>query len=414
MPTVTAVAGRARRAIVLALVILLSIPLAAPARSVTDEEIENARRELDRIQQERAEAEAAAAEAAARRAAALSNVDEAVLAYEEVSAQYRDLIYRTGLLRSRIDAYEIEVARLRGSVRDRAVEAYMFGRERTDVAMFISSEEAQNAILAREILAQAVVTEAGSVDALEAATAEMERLQEELRVDSERANDLRIEAEAIADRMYELLGIADQNVSVAQGEVSDADRRVGEAAAEVQQLEAERAEEIRRAEEERRRAEEARRRATEIARALQGPAAAGVSDDITPGFICPVAGPTGFADTWGAPRDGGTRAHTGTDMMGARGTPLVAVGGGTIAISYSRAGGNIVWLHADHGVSYFYAHLDGYPGGLASGQWVARGDVIGYMGDTGNPAPGAFHLHFGIYPGGAAPVNPYPTVARHC
>jgi murein DD-endopeptidase MepM/ murein hydrolase activator NlpD len=138
-----------------------------------------------------------------------------------------------------------------------------------------------------------------------------------------------------------------------------------------------------------------------------------VGPDVTPGFICPVAGPSAFTDTWGAPRSGG-RTHAGVDMMGARGTPLVAVGDGYIEMSYQNLGGNVVWLHADHGVSYFYAHLDSYPSWLANGQRVARGDVIGYMGDTGNPAPGAYHLHFSIYPGGIAPVNPTPTVARVC
>jgi murein DD-endopeptidase MepM/ murein hydrolase activator NlpD len=407
MTPVPASTPRVRALVVLALSLLLGVLAAPGAGSVTDEEIGDAQEELERIRQEREEAEQAAADAAARRAAALSNVDEAVLAYEEVNAQYRDLIYRTGVLRSRIDAYQIEVTRLRETVRDRAVDAYMFGRDRTDVGMFISSEEAQSAILAREVLAQAVISEAGSVDALEAATAEMERLREQLRTDTAEANDLRIEAEAIADRMYELLGVAEDHVAAAEADVAQADEEVQEAAAEVQQLEAERAEEIRRA-------EEARRRAEAIARALQGPAAQGVSDDITPGFLCPVAGPSAFTDTWGAPRSGGTRTHKGVDMMGARGTPLVAVGNGYITTSYGVLGGNIVWLHADHGVSYFYAHLDGYPGSLVSGQRVARGDVIGYMGDTGNPAPGAYHLHFGIYPGGASAVNPYPTVARHC
>jgi murein DD-endopeptidase MepM/ murein hydrolase activator NlpD len=65
-------------------------------------------------------------------------------------------------------------------------------------------------------------------------------------------------------------------------------------------------------------------------------------------------------------------------------------------------------------VNYFYAHLDSYPSGLVDGQRVTRGQVIGYMGDTGNPAPGAYHLHFGIYPGGITAVNPYPSVARVC
>ena len=66
----------------------------------------------------------------------------------------------------------------------------------------------------------------------------------------------------------------------------------------------------------------------------------------------------------------------------------MAVADGTIKQGSSGAGGNTVWLYADHGVSYFYAHLDSFAAGQWSGQWVARGTVIGYMGDTGNPAPG--------------------------
>jgi murein DD-endopeptidase MepM/ murein hydrolase activator NlpD len=134
---------------------------------------------------------------------------------------------------------------------------------------------------------------------------------------------------------------------------------------------------------------------------------------VTPGFICPIAGQTWFINTWHAPRPGG-RVHKGTDMFAGRGTPLVAVGDGTVRTSYDGLGGYIVWLYADHGVNYFYAHLDGYSAGLSTGQRVARGQVIGYVGDTGNPAPGAYHLHFGIYPGGIMAVNPYPTVVEVC
>jgi len=406
MPDVTDVRRLRRAATVLGLALVMALAAVPPARSSTEQELEDARRELEQAQQERARAEAELAEAAAERARALGNVQEAVEAYERVNGEYQDLVYRTGMLRSRIESYEIEVARLRESVRTRAVQAYMFGRQRDEVGLFVSSEEMQNAIIAREILAQAVVSEAGTMDALEAATAEMGRLRVELAADSERINDLRIEAEAIAGRMYELLEDAESEVAAAGGVVGAAQQQEAAARGDVQQLESELAAE-------RAAAEEARRRAEAIARSLQAPAAQGVSDDITPGFLCPVAGPSAFADTWGAPRSGG-RTHKGVDMMGPRGTPLVAVGSGYVTLSYGVLGGNIVWLHADHGVSYFYAHLDTYAAGLASGQRVERGQLLGTMGDTGNPAPGAYHLHFGIYPGGSSAVNPYPTVARHC
>ncbi len=407
--TITAVIAaqsRVRAFVALGLVTLVLVSIAPSASSVTEEELEQARLELERAQQEQAEAEAVRAQAAAERAQALTNVDEAVLAYEEVNAAYRDLVYRTGLLRSRIDEYEITVARLRDQVRDRAVEAYMFGRDRGDVTLFLSSERAQNAILAKEILAQAVVADAGAVSSFEAATAEMERLRAQLKLDGERVNDLRIEAEAIADRMYELLGVAEGVVGEADQQVSVAVQGVNEAVGEIQSLEAQRAAEIRAA-------EEARVQAEAIARAMASDRSKGVGPEITPGFICPVAGPSAFTDTWGAPRSGG-RSHAGVDMMGALGTPLVAVQSGYIKMSFQSLGGSVVWLYADHGVNYFYAHLDSYPQWLVEGQRVARGDVIGYMGDTGNPAPGAYHLHFSIYPGGIAPVNPTPTVARVC
>jgi murein DD-endopeptidase MepM/ murein hydrolase activator NlpD len=199
-------------------------------------------------------------------------------------------------------------------------------------------------------------------------------------------------AEAEAD-----LSTADGQVSVAEGNLVEA-RRVEE-------------QERRELEEERRRIEEERRRREEMARARAGPAG-GVGLDALPGFICPVAGRSSFVDSWGAPRSGG-RTHKGTDLMAARGTPLVAVADGVVEPGYGSLGGNTVWLHGDYGVSFFYAHLDAFAPGLSSGDRVTLGQEIGTVGDTGNPAPGAYHLHFGIYPGGVA-VNPYPAVRAVC
>jgi murein DD-endopeptidase MepM/ murein hydrolase activator NlpD len=125
-------------------------------------------------------------------------------------------------------------------------------------------------------------------------------------------------------------------------------------------------------------------------------------------IACPVAGASGFADTWGAPRSGGRR-HQGVDMMAATGVPLVAAESGRVNFKQTRLGGNSVWLYGNSGTSYFYAHLSGFEGSSRS---VARGEVIGYNGSTGN----AFtpHLHFEIRPGGGIAVNPYPSVRAAC
>lgn len=122
---------------------------------------------------------------------------------------------------------------------------------------------------------------------------------------------------------------------------------------------------------------------------------------------CPVAGDSVFSDSWGTARSGGRR-HQGVDMAAQRGTPIVAALAGFAEFKNTSAGGKSVWLTTVDGNKFFYAHLDGWEGVSRD---VAQGDVIGYVGSTGNA--GGPHLHFEVRPGGRA-VNPYPPTAAAC
>jgi peptidoglycan LD-endopeptidase LytH len=116
----------------------------------------------------------------------------------------------------------------------------------------------------------------------------------------------------------------------------------------------------------------------------------------------------------------GQRAHRALDIMAPRGTPVLAVDDGKVAKLFrSDAGGITVYQYdRDERFVYYYAHLDRYAKDLAEGQVVRRGQVLGYVGSTGNAPPDAPHLHFAIFRLGAdkrwwtgTAVNPYPYLA---
>jgi peptidoglycan LD-endopeptidase LytH len=145
-----------------------------------------------------------------------------------------------------------------------------------------------------------------------------------------------------------------------------------------------------------------------------------------PGFvgtlklIVPVAGvpPNKLIDTFADSRSEG-RVHDAIDIPAAQGTPVVAAADGQIVKLFQseRGGITIYQSSADKKLIYYYAHLQRYADGLSEGKFARQGEVIGYVGDTGNAGPGNYHLHFSIaivsdpkrYWEGTN-INPYPLL----
>ncbi|MYA39074.1 MAG: peptidoglycan DD-metalloendopeptidase family protein [Acidimicrobiia bacterium] len=130
--------------------------------------------------------------------------------------------------------------------------------------------------------------------------------------------------------------------------------------------------------------------------------------------VCPVQGPNTFVDTWGAPRSGG-RTHQGVDLLAERGTPVSAIHEGVLfRVDVGGLGGLYIWLRAPWGDEYYYAHLEDFAPGAVPGKWVSQGEVIGFVGTSGNSPDYIPHLHFEYHPGGGRAVNPYPLALQAC
>ena len=117
-------------------------------------------------------------------------------------------------------------------------------------------------------------------------------------------------------------------------------------------------------------------------------------------------------DSWGNPRDGGVRKHKGIDIFAPKGTALVAVSDGIVSyIGDQPKGGHCLWLTTEDGTSFYYAHLDRWAPGLYEGMEVRSGDLLGYVGNTGNAISTPPHLHFQVSDNDET-VNPYPILVR--
>lgn len=138
-------------------------------------------------------------------------------------------------------------------------------------------------------------------------------------------------------------------------------------------------------------------------------------------LIIPVEGvdPSRVRDSYTASRGG--RTHDAVDIMAPRGTPVIATDDGTIfKLRQNQAGGITIYqLDPEERFIYYYAHLDRYEAGLVEGMTIHQGDVLGFVGTTGNAPKDTPHLHFQVmlYRGrgqywGGEPINPHPFLTR--
>ena len=125
---------------------------------------------------------------------------------------------------------------------------------------------------------------------------------------------------------------------------------------------------------------------------------------------CPVPGAT-FVNDYGYVRPEDGHRHNGVDLFGPRGTAILAPVGGTVEQYPNPSGGLAVQLHGRDGNRYYFAHLDDY-GAVGT---VPGGEIIGYLGNTGDAKLTSPHLHFEIHPDeGATTINPFPSLVAAC
>jgi murein DD-endopeptidase MepM/ murein hydrolase activator NlpD len=147
-----------------------------------------------------------------------------------------------------------------------------------------------------------------------------------------------------------------------------------------------------------------------------------VTPKLTAGhYVFPVYGPSSYIDTFGAARADVTYHH-GDDIFGQLGQPLLAVADGTVfSVGWNKVGGNRLWLLDGQGNQFYYAHLSAFSTAAVNGARVKAGEVIGFMGKTGDAEGTPYHLHFEIHPvsflylgyDGAVDPTPYLDAWAH-
>lgn len=361
--------------------------------------------DLERAERERREAAERGRQLQQQLDALLSRIEALKVAREEQENEIERLERQIGDERTRADTARDRIAA-------RSNQAYRLGTSGDPLISIFGGATVDEVAERARVLNQLAVENRRQHEHATAASTRGAALREQLQV----ANDVLHErTDELAQRQDE----AERKVAAAQAQVEQLDQSIAD-------------EEQRRAAAERRRAEReaAERAARQSAAASEadegsedggsgsgggsgGGSAGSGEGKVSGGIACPIGDPVTFTDTWGAARSGG-RSHKGVDMLSPIGTPIYAYEAGVVTSTRSSSlGGISLILKGKSGNSYFYTHLSGHVAGISPNTKVSAGQHIAYNGASGN-ANGIPHLHFEVWPGGGAAVNPYPYAKRAC
>jgi murein DD-endopeptidase MepM/ murein hydrolase activator NlpD len=322
-------------------------------------------------------------------AAAKAKLADARASAQSAAAAFADQESKVAATQNHIDELKdaIEKQKARAAVlKDIATQRalYAYTHKGDEVDLLVGSGNAVKAIRQTQLMEQANQTDGNAIRKLAAINADLKQQQSELEQEEKQQAQVAASLDAKNRSLQGALADVQAATNALQAKY---DSEIAAAnAARAAQLAAERAALL----------------ASQPVSGGGGNAGQILPGQVINGFRCPVSG-AAYTDDFGGPRQ-----HGGIDMFVPIGTPVVAVKGGSVTfVPNEGAGGNAIYLNANDGNTYYYAHESSFVGGARS---VAQGELIGYSGMTGNAS--APHVHFEIRVGGpnGGKIDPYPTL----